>query len=80
MTKDNKLLAKFTLATPKTSGHQQIEVTFDMDRNGILTVSAHEKITGTEKKLTILPSKMCLQCMHKNQPTKNNALSDLVHS
>ena len=76
MTKNNKLLAKFTLATPKNSGHQQIAVTFDMDGNGILTVSAREKIFGTEKKLTILPSKMCLQCMRNNQPTENNALSE----
>ena len=53
--KDNKSLGLFELsnipAAPR--GVPQIEVTFDIDANGILTVSAKDKGTGTEQKITI---------------------------
>ncbi|KAI5694424.1 hypothetical protein M8J75_016546 [Diaphorina citri] len=55
MTKDNNLLGKFELTSipPAPRGVPQIEVTFDIDANGILNVSAIEKSTGKENKITI---------------------------
>merc|ERR1711861_88762 len=59
MTKDNNLLGKFHLdgipAMPR--GVPQIEVTYDIDANGILNVSAVEKSTGKENKITITNDK-----------------------
>jgi len=54
-TKDNNLLGKFQLdgIPPMPRGAPQIEVTYDIDANGILTVSALEKSTGKEQKITI---------------------------
>ena len=54
-TKDNNLLGKFQLdgIPPMPRGTPQIEVTYDIDANGILTVSAAEKSTGKEQKITI---------------------------
>ncbi len=54
-TKDNNLLGKFQLdgIPPMPRGTPQIEVTYDIDANGILTVSAVEKSTGKEQKITI---------------------------
>jgi heat shock 70kDa protein 1/2/6/8 len=54
-TRDNNLLGKFHLdgIPPMPRGVPQIEVTFDMDANGILNVSAVEKSTGKENKITI---------------------------
>jgi len=51
MTKDNNLLGKFELTgiPPAPRGVPQIEVTFDIDANGILNVTAIEKSTGKEK-------------------------------
>ena len=59
MTKDNNLLGKFELThiPPAPRGVPQIEVTFDIDRNGILNVSAVEKSTGKENKITITNDK-----------------------
>merc|ERR1719333_1373575 len=53
--KDNNLLGKFNLdgIPPMPRGQPQIEVTFDIDANGILNVSAVEKSTGKEQKITI---------------------------
>jgi len=53
--KDNKSLGMFNLdgIPPMRRGQAQIEVTFDMDANGILHVSAKEKSTGKEQKVTI---------------------------
>lgn len=53
--KDNKSLGQFNLdgIPPMKRGQAQIEVTFDMDANGILHVSAKEKSTGKEQKVTI---------------------------
>ncbi|CAF1383928.1 unnamed protein product [Adineta steineri] len=54
MTKDNHLLGKFKLSgiPPAPRGVPQIEVTFDIDANGILNVSAVDKSTGRENKIT----------------------------
>nr|ADR66514.1 heat shock protein 70s [Perinereis aibuhitensis] len=59
MTKDNNLLGKFELSgiPPAPRGVPQIEVTFDIDANGILNVSAVEKSTGKENKITITNDK-----------------------
>jgi len=59
MTKDNNLLGKFHLdgIPPMPRGVPQIEVTFDIDANGILNVSAVEKSTGKENKITITNDK-----------------------
>jgi molecular chaperone DnaK len=55
MAKDNKLLGNFRLdgIPPAPRGMPQIEVTFDIDANGILHVSATDKGTGKEQKISI---------------------------
>ena len=55
MTRDNNLLGKFELdgITPMPRGMPQIEVSFDIDANGILNVSAVEKSTGKAQNITI---------------------------
>jgi len=59
MTKDNHLLGKFDLNAipPAPRGVPQIEVTFDIDANGILNVSACDKSTGKQNKITITNDK-----------------------
>ncbi|XP_055632296.1 heat shock 70 kDa protein cognate 4 [Toxorhynchites rutilus septentrionalis] len=59
MTKDNNLLGKFELSgiPPAPRGVPQIEVTFDIDANGILNVTALEKSTNKENKITITNDK-----------------------
>ena len=59
MTRDNNLLGKFELTgiPPAPRGVPQIEVTFDIDANGILNVSATDKSTGKENKITITNDK-----------------------
>lgn len=59
MTKDNNLLGKFELIgiPPAPRGVTQIEVTFDIDANGIMNVSAVNKSTGKENKITITNDK-----------------------
>ena len=59
MTKDNNVLGKFQLEgiPPMPRGVPQIDVTFDIDANGILNVSAMEKSTGKEQKITITNDK-----------------------
>ena len=59
MTADNNLLGKFELSgiPPAPRGVPQIDVTFDIDANGILNVSAVEKSTGKENKITITNDK-----------------------
>jgi molecular chaperone DnaK len=58
MAADNKTLGKFILdgIPPAPRGVPQIEVTFDIDANGILNVSAKDKATGREQKITITAS------------------------
>merc|ERR1711892_962240 len=59
MTKDNHNLGKFDLTgiPPAPRGVPQIEVTFDVDANGILNVSACDKSTGKQNKITITNDK-----------------------
>ncbi|KAF4660112.1 70-kilodalton heat shock protein [Perkinsus olseni] len=59
MTKDNNILGKFHLdgIPPAPRGVPQIEVTFDIDANGILNVSAQDKSTGKSSKITITNEK-----------------------
>ena len=58
MAADNKLLGQFNLEDipPAPRGMPQIEVTFDIDANGIVNVSAKDKGTGKEQKITIQAS------------------------
>ncbi|MGN0890665.1 MAG: molecular chaperone DnaK [Candidatus Spyradenecus sp.] len=58
MAADNKLLGRFNLEgiPPAPRGVPQIEVTFDIDPNGILNVTAKDKGTGKEQKITITAS------------------------
>ena len=58
MAADNKLLGQFNLEDipPAPRGVPQIEVTFDIDANGIVSVSARDKGTGKEQKITIQAS------------------------
>ena len=58
-TKDNHLLGKFELSgiPPAPRGVPQVEVTFDIDANGIMNVSALEKGTGKSQKITITNDK-----------------------
>merc|ERR1711998_704585 len=59
MTKDNHILGKFELTgiPPAPRGVPQIEVTFEIDANGILQVSAEDKGTGKSEKITITADK-----------------------
>lgn len=59
LTKDNHLLGKFNLEgiPPAPRGVPQIEVTFDIDANGIMNVSAEDKGTGKSSKITITNEK-----------------------
>ncbi|KAK1443896.1 Hsp70 protein [Babesia gibsoni] len=59
MTKDNNLLGKFHLTgiAPAPRGVPQIEVTFDIDANGILNVTAMDKSTGKSQQVTITNDK-----------------------
>jgi L1 cell adhesion molecule like protein len=59
MTKDNHMLGNFNLEgiPPAPRGTPQIEVTFDIDANGILNVSAADKATGKSEKITITNDK-----------------------
>jgi heat shock protein 1/8 len=58
-TKDNNILGKFELSgiPPAPRGVPQVEVTFDVDANGILNVTASDKTTGKEEKITITNDK-----------------------
>jgi len=59
MTKDNVLLGKFELTglPPAPRGVPQIEVTFEIDANGIVNVAAEDKGTGKSEKITITADK-----------------------
>lgn len=75
MTKDNNILGKFELTgiPPAPRGVPQIEVTFDIDANGILNVSAVDKSTGKENKITItndkgtIPCRLLLKCFKRRE-------------
>ena len=59
MTKSNRLLGQFELSgiPPAPRGVPQVEVSFDVDANGILSIGAHDKGTGKEESLTITSEK-----------------------
>lgn len=59
MTKDNRVLGQFQLdgLPPAPRGVPQIEVSFDVDANGILLVSAQDKASGKSQKITITSDK-----------------------
>merc|ERR1711886_16552 len=59
MTKDNHMLGKFDITgiPPAPRGVPQIEVTFEIDANGIMIVSAEDKGTGKSEKITITAEK-----------------------
>jgi molecular chaperone DnaK len=58
MARDNRTLGRFHLdgIPPAPRGVPQVEVTFDIDANGILNVSARDKATGKEQRITITAS------------------------
>ena len=58
MATDNRTLGRFMLdgILPSPRGLPQVEVSFDIDANGILNVKAHDKGTGREQKITITAS------------------------
>merc|ERR1711959_261500 len=59
MTKDNHALGQFDMTgiPPAPRGQPQLEVTFEIDSNGILNVSAHDKGTGKSESITITNDK-----------------------
>jgi len=73
LTKDNNLLGKFTLTDipPAPRGVPQIEVSFDVDANGILCVSAADKGSGKEEKITITNDKGRLSQREIDEMVKN---------
>ncbi|KAL0356995.1 UNVERIFIED_CONTAM: Heat shock protein, mitochondrial [Sesamum calycinum] len=89
MASDNKLLGEFELVgiPPAPRGMPQIEVTFDIDANGIVTVSAKDKTTGKEQQITIRSSgglsedeieKMVKEAeLHAQKDQERKALIDL---
>lgn len=89
MASDNKMLGEFELVgiPPSPRGIPQIEVTFDIDANGIVTVSAKDKTTGKEQQITIRSSgglsedeieKMVKEAeMHAQRDQERKALIDV---
>lgn len=92
MASDNKLLGEFELVglPPAPRGMPQIEVTFDIDANGIVTVSAKDKTTGKEQQITIRSSgglsedeieKMVKEAeLHAQRDQERKALIDVKNS
>ncbi|MQL86192.1 hypothetical protein Taro_018722 [Colocasia esculenta] len=92
MAADNKLLGEFELVgiPPAPRGMPQIEVTFDIDANGIVTVSAKDKATGKEQQITIRSSgglsdediqKMVKEAeLHAQKDQERKALIDVRNS
>lgn len=66
MTKDNHKLGQFDLTgiPPAARGVPQIEVTFEIDANGILNVAAHDKGTGEAQNLHAAVSCVLLAAVH----------------
>ncbi|RLN35876.1 heat shock 70 kDa protein, mitochondrial [Panicum miliaceum] len=84
MAADNKLLGEFDLVgiPPAPRGMPQIEVTLDIDANGIVTVSAKDKATGKETNITIDPpaeiQKMVQEAeLHAQKDQERKALIDI---
>lgn len=92
MATDNKLLGEFELVgiPPAPRGLPQIEVTFDIDANGIVTVSAKDKATAKEQQITIRSSgglsedeieKMVREAeLHAQKDQERKALIDVRNS
>lgn len=92
MANDNKLLGEFELVgiPPAPRGLPQIEVTFDIDANGIVTVSAKDKATAKEQQITIRSSgglsddeieKMVREAeLHAQKDQERKALIDVRNS
>ncbi|KAJ4811226.1 Heat shock protein 70 [Rhynchospora pubera] len=92
MASDNKLLGEFNLEgiPPAPRGMPQIEVTFDIDANGIVKVSAKDKQTGKEQNITIKSSgglsedeieKMVKEAeLHAQRDQERKALIDIKNS
>ncbi|XVF17414.1 hypothetical protein REPUB_Repub10bG0120300 [Reevesia pubescens] len=92
MAADNKIMGEFDLVgiPPAPRGLPQIEVTFDIDANGIVTVSAKDKATGKEQQITIRSSgglsedeieKMVKDAeLHAQKDEERRALIDLRNS
>ncbi|XP_020697325.1 heat shock 70 kDa protein, mitochondrial [Dendrobium catenatum] len=92
MATDNKLLGEFELTgiAPAPRGLPQIEVTFDIDANGIVKVSAKDKATGKEQEITIKSSgglseaeidKMVKEAeLHQQKDQERKALIDIKNS
>merc|ERR1712100_73586 len=83
MTKDNNKLGEFNLSgiPPMPRGVPQIDVTFDIDANGMLNVSALEKSTGKENKITITNDKSRLSKEDvKEKVEAKNALENYCYS
>nr|AAB26551.1 HSP68=68 kda heat-stress DnaK homolog [Lycopersicon peruvianum=tomatoes, Peptide Mitochondrial Partial, 580 aa] [Solanum peruvianum] len=92
MASDNKLLGEFELVgiPPAPRGMPQIEVTFDIDANGMVTVSAKDKATSKEQQITIRSSgglsedeidKMVREAeMHAQKDQERKALIDIRNS
>ncbi|KAF3787173.1 Heat shock protein [Nymphaea thermarum] len=92
MAADNKLLGEFELVgiPPAPRGMPQIEVTFDIDANGIVTVSAKDKATAKEQAITIRSSgglsedeieKMVKEAeLHSQKDQERKALIDVRNS
>merc|ERR1712066_687245 len=78
-TKDNNKLGEFNLSgiPPMPRGVPQIDVTFDIDANGMLNVSALEKSTGKENKITITNDKSRLS---KEDVEKMTADAEKTHA
>merc|ERR1711871_474502 len=82
MTKDNHLLGKFELngIPPAPRGVTQIEVTFELDANGILQVSAEDKGTGKSESITITNDKGRLSQEENDRIDAKNSLESFVYN
>lgn len=67
MATDNKILGQFSLVgiPPAPRGVPQIEVTFDIDANGIVHVSARDKASGKEQQSKYLDALLPSTCFHE---------------
>jgi molecular chaperone DnaK (HSP70) len=75
MTKENNLLGQFELTgiTPAPRGVLEIEVTFDIAASGIMDVSAVDKSTGSEKKITMGNGRHQVLCVTSITRSPSNA-------
>merc|ERR1711892_99889 len=80
MTKDNHNLGKFDLTgiPPAPRGVPQIEVTFDIDANGILNVSACDKSTGKQKKRISAKNGLESYCFNMKSTIEDEKVKDKI--